>query len=116
MSQVPNSTRSSGISSDCHCATKNLKVRNKNPRDEVPRRVVMANSQTERTPATQAQFRVGTVGTSNPLHCVLTNNTGTGNASNPVANGHANHTPGGTAGVQTNGTSKGQNPSRVNGK
>jgi len=37
-----------------------------NPRDEVPRRV---NSQTERTPATQTQLRVGTVGTSPASLC-----------------------------------------------
>jgi len=41
---------------------------------------------------------------------------GTDTTPNAAANGHANHTPGGTAGVQTNGTSKGQNTSRVNGK
>jgi len=41
---------------------------------------------------------------------------GTDTTSNTVTNGHANHTPGGTAGVQTNGTPKGQNPNRVNGK
>ena len=52
-----------------------------------------------------------------PLHCLLTNGIiGTDTTSNAVTNGHANHTSGGSAGVQTNGTSKGQNPNRVNGK
>src|SRR6266446_3325099 len=112
---------SSAISSDCHRTTKNLKVHNRNPLDKVLRRVITANTsrapnQTERVPPTQAQFKVGIVGTSHPLHYVLITDIGTDGTSKAVANGHANHRPRSRAGTQTNGTPKGQTTGRVNGK
>ncbi len=49
MSQVPNLACPSGISSDCHYPTKNLKVHNKNLRDKVPSGIWPGDSRIEVT-------------------------------------------------------------------